>query len=334
LLQKDPQKRIYGCDTLKSLDFYRGKIDFDAVLNKQYDSSTFFSDEDIEKLPHSPLKQRLQASGPRRKFSLDGRTSEHQNAFGTLSSANNRFSPTELTPHSKSSYEIGQAPTSEILVPLARPSWSTETSTNTDYSEDWETQEQSLNEDEEKAAHCTSSTSNVSTFIEQSEYSPSSRVIIVRANNTSTPRRTTPVTSEIILERDSRKTFEDVCNKVYPHVTFDEPSALPGYDRQLDTRSRQNWAFMSDRVRKVTALQPYDAEPMSTVVWSNRAAHSFQKPTYSAPVVLKTIKPFIRDVQYLPQYIFQDRTLHSSEYNLVATSPAAIDRRIFIVRQR
>ncbi|KAF5399814.1 hypothetical protein PHET_06839 [Paragonimus heterotremus] len=301
----------------------------------QYDSSTFFSDEDIKKLPDSPLKQRLQASGPRRKFSLDGHTSEPQNTFGTSSSANNRFSHTELTPHNKSSYEFGQAPMSEILVPLARPSWSTETSTNTDYSEDWETQEQPLNEEEEQSAHRSSSTSNVSTFIEQSDYSPSSRVIIVRANNTSTPRRSTPATSEIILERGSRNTFADVCDKVYPHVAFEEPSTLPHYDRQLDTRSRQNWAFMSDRVRKVSAFQPYDAEPMSTVVWSNRAAHSFRKPTYSAPLVLKTIRPFVRDVQYLPQYIFRDRTpLHSSEYNLVTASPAAIDRRVFIVRQR
>ncbi|KAF5396239.1 Kinase domain protein [Paragonimus heterotremus] len=39
LLQKDPQKRIYGCNTLKSLDFYYGKIDFDAVLNKQEPTS-------------------------------------------------------------------------------------------------------------------------------------------------------------------------------------------------------------------------------------------------------------------------------------------------------
>ncbi|KAF8564456.1 hypothetical protein P879_05727 [Paragonimus westermani] len=335
LLQKDPQKRIYGCDTLQSLDFYRGKIDFNAVLNKQYDSSTFFSDEDIKRLPHSPLKQRLQASGPRRKFSLDDRTSEHQNNFEAFSSANNRFSRIELLPHSKSSFEIGQVPMTEILVPLARPSWSTETSTNTDYSEDWVTQEQPLNEDEEHAAHRTDSTSNISTFIEQSDHSPNSRVIIVRAANTSAPRRTTPVTSEIILERSSRNTFVDVYDKVYPRVSFEEPPALSGYDRQLDTRSRQNWAFMSDRVRKVTAFQPYDPEPISTVMWSNRAGHSFRKPTYSAPVVLKTTKPFIHDVQYLPQYIFKDATpMHSSEYNLVAASPAAIDRRIFIVRQR
>ncbi|KAA3675670.1 putative serine/threonine-protein kinase SgK494 [Paragonimus westermani] len=352
LLQKDPHKRIYGCDTLKSLDFYRGKIDFNAVLNKQeyktvnicvliypgileYDSSTFFSDEDIKRLPHSPLKQRLQASGPRRKFSLDDRTSEHQNTFEAFSSASNRFSRIELLPHSKSSYEIGQVQMSEILVPLARPSWSTETSTNTDYSEDWVTQEQPSNEDEEHAAQRTDSTSNVSTFIEQSDHSPNSRVIIVRAANTSAPRRTTPVTPELILERSSKNTFVDVCDKVYPRVSFEEPPALSGYDRQLGTRSRQNWAFMSDRVRKVAAFQPYDPEPMSTVIWSNRAGHSFRKPTYSAPVVLKTTKPFTHDVHYLPQYIFRDGTpLHSSEYNLVAASPAAIDRRIFIVRQR
>ncbi|CAL8098876.1 unnamed protein product [Calicophoron daubneyi] len=64
LLNKNPRRRAVGVETLNNLDFFHGKIDFEAVERKKYDARAFFTKDDIFKLPNSHLRQWVLSASP------------------------------------------------------------------------------------------------------------------------------------------------------------------------------------------------------------------------------------------------------------------------------